>query len=81
MGMSHSLRQVSAGAGLLRSVGLSDAEGVTQRRYAGLQVELRRLRQVGLLSKVVQVKERGPALHLSLHQRRGSDLHADRKRT
>lgn len=65
---------MSAGAGLFRSVGLSDAEGVTQGGYAGLQVELGRLRQVGLLSKVVQVKERGPTLHLSLHQCRRSDL-------
>lgn len=51
------LRQVSAGAGLLSPVRLSNTEGVTQGRYAGLQVELRGLRQVRLLAKVVEVKE------------------------
>lgn len=77
----YSLRQVSAGAGLFCSVGLSDAEGVTQGRYAGLQVELGRLCQVGLLSKVVQVKERGTTFHLSLHQCRRSDLPTETTQT
>lgn len=72
---------MSAGAGLLCPVRLGDAEGVTQGRYAGLQVELGRLGQVRLLSKVVEVKQRGAALHLSLHQSRRSDLQADRRRT
>lgn len=70
-----SLRQVSASARLLGSVGLSDAEGVPQGRYAGLQVELGGLRQVRLLAKVVQAEERGTALHLGLHQGRRGDLH------
>lgn len=74
-----SLRQVSAGAGLLSSVRLSDAEGVSEGRYAGLQVELRGLRQVGLLAKVVEVKQGGAALHLSLHQGRRSDLYQENK--
>lgn len=69
-----SLRKVPAGARLLSSVRLGDAEGVPQRRYAGLQVELRGLRQVRLLTKVVEVEQRGPALHLSLHQGGRSDL-------
>lgn len=51
--VSYSLRQVSAGARLLGPVRLSDAEGVAQRRYAGLQVELGGLREVRLLAKVV----------------------------
>ncbi|KAF3848742.1 hypothetical protein F7725_015239, partial [Dissostichus mawsoni] len=65
---------VSAGAGLLRPVGLGDGEGVPQGGDAGLQVELRGLRQVRLLAKVVQVKERGAALHLRLHQAHAEHL-------
>lgn len=73
-----SLGQVSAGAGLLSPVRLRDAEGVTQCRYAGLQVKLGGLCQVRLFTKVVEVKERGAALHLSLHQSRRSDLHQEK---
>lgn len=72
---------MSAGAGLLGPVRLGYAEGVAQGRYAGLQVELGGLRQVRLLAKVVEVKQRGAALHLSLHQGRGSDLHPEKKQT
>lgn len=74
-----SLSQVSAGARLLGPVGLGDAEGVAQRWYAGLQVELGRLSQVRLLAEVVEVKERGAAFHLSLHQGGRSDLHTQQK--
>lgn len=70
----HSLRQVPAGAGQLGPVGLGHAEGVAQGGYAGLQVELGRLRQVSLLAKVVKAEERGAALHLGLHHGRGGDL-------
>lgn len=70
-----SLGQVSAGARLLGPVRLGDAEGVAQRWYAGLQVELGGLSQVRLLAKVVEVKQRGAAFHLSLHQGGRSDLH------
>lgn len=73
----YSLRQVSAGAGLLGPVRLGDAEGVAQGRYAGLQVELGGLCQVRLLAKVVEVKQRRASLHLSLHQGRRSDLHPE----
>lgn len=76
-----SLRKVSAGAGLLSSVRLGDAEGVTQCRYAGLQVKLGGLCQESLLTKVVEVKQRGATLHLSLHQGRGSDLHTEKQQT
>lgn len=65
---------MSAGSGLLGSVRLGDAEGVAQGRYAGLQVELGGLCQVRLLTKVVEVEQRGAALHLGLHQRGRSDL-------
>lgn len=65
---------MSAGAGLLGPVGLSDTEGVTQGGYAGLQVELGGLRQVCLLAEVVEVEECGATLHLSLHQGRRSNL-------
>lgn len=58
---------MAAGAGLLGPVGLGHAEGVAQGGYAGLQVELGRLRQVRLLAKVVKAEERGAALHLGLH--------------
>lgn len=72
---------MSAGARLLGPIRLGDTEGVAQGRYAGLQVELRGLRQVRLLAKVVEVKERGAALHLSLHQSWRSDLHRKNKLT
>lgn len=72
---------MSAGARLLGPIRLGDTEGVAQGRYAGLQVELRGLRQVRLFAKVVEVKERGAALHLSLHQSRRSDLHRKNKLT
>lgn len=72
--LACSLGQVSAGTGLLCTVRLCDAEGVAQGGYAGLQVELGGLRQVRLLAKIVEIKERGAALHLSLHQGRRSDL-------
>ena len=68
---------MSTGAGLLGPVRLGDAEGVPQGRYAGLQVELGGLGQVRLLPKVVEVKEGGAALHLSLHQGRRKDLHPE----
>lgn len=70
---------MSASARLLGPIRLGDTEGVAQGRYAGLQVELRGLRQVRLLAKVIEVKERGAALHLSLHQSRRSDLHRKNK--
>lgn len=70
---------MSASARLLGPIRLGNAEGVAQGRYAGLQVELRGLRQVRLLAKVVEVKECGAALHLSLHQSRRSDLHRKNK--
>lgn len=70
----HSLRQVPAGAGLLCAVGLSDTEGVSQSRDAGLQVELRGLGQERLLPKVVQVEQGGTSLHLGLHQSGWGDL-------
>ncbi len=63
-----SLSQVSAGARLLSAVRLRDAEGVAQRRDARLQVELRRLCQVRVLTEVVEAEEGGAALHLRLHQ-------------
>lgn len=63
-----------AGAGLLGSVGLGHAEGVAQGRYAGLQIELGGLSQVGLLAKVVEAEKRGAALHLGLHHRGRADL-------
>ncbi len=63
-----SLSQVSACARLLGAVRLRDAEGVSQRRDAGLQVELRRLCQVRVLTEVVETEERRAALHLRLHQ-------------
>lgn len=72
---------MSASARLLGPIRLGDTEGVAQGRYAGLQVELRGLRQVRLLAKVIEVKERGAALHLSLHQSRRSDLHRKNKWT
>lgn len=74
----YSLSQVSAGAGLLGPVRLSDTEGVPQGRDAGLQIELGGLRQVRLLTKVVEVKQCGAALHLCLHQGRRSDLYPDK---
>lgn len=70
---------MSAGARLLCPVGLCNAEGVSQGRYAGLQVELRRLGQVCLLAKVVEIEEGGPTLHLSLHQGGRSDLQTDQQ--
>lgn len=70
---------MSAGAGLLGSVRLGDTEGVAQGGYASLQVELGGLRQVRLLTKVVEVKQRGAALHLSLHHGRRSDLHPEKQ--
>ncbi len=42
------LRQMTAGSRGLGSVGLRNAEGIAQRGQNGLQVQLRRLRQVGL---------------------------------
>lgn len=69
-----SLRQVSAGAGLLGPVRLGDAERVSQSRDAGLQVELGGLGQEGLLAEVVQTEERGAALHLGLDQCGRGDL-------
>lgn len=72
---------MSASARLLGPIRLGDTEGVAQGRYAGLQVELRGLRQVRLLAKVIEVKERGAALHLSLHQSRRSDLNRKNKWT
>ncbi len=71
---------MSTGAGLLGPVRLGDTEGVTQGRYAGLQVELRGLCQVRLLAKVVEVKQCGAALHLSLHEGRRGDLHQHKQR-
>lgn len=65
---------MSARARLLGAVRLRDAEGVAQRRDAGLQIELRRLRQIRILTKVVQTEESGAALHLRLHQRGRSYL-------
>lgn len=70
---------MSAGAGLLGPVRLSNTESVAQGGDAGLQVELGGLRQVGLLAEVVEVKERGAALHLGLHQGWGSDLRPKQK--
>lgn len=70
---------MSAGAGLLGPVWLSNTEGVTQGRYAGLQVELGGLRQERLLAKVVEVKQCGATLHLGLHQGRRSDLHPEKQ--
>lgn len=70
---------MSAGARLLGPVGLGDAEGVSQCRYAGLQVELGGLGEVRLLAEVVEVKQCGATLHLSLHQGWGSDLHQEQK--
>lgn len=68
------LGQMSAGTGLLGPVRLSNTESVAQSRDAGLQVELGGLRQVRLLAEVVEIKQCGAALHLGLHQGRGSDL-------
>lgn len=78
---SDSLGQMSARPGLLGPVRLGDAEGVAQGRYAGLQVELGGLGKVGLLAEVVEVKQRGAALHLSLHQCGWSDLKNEKKKT
>lgn len=68
------LRQVPAGPGLLRSVGLSDAEHISQGWEAGLQVKLGGLCQVGLFPKVIQLEEGGASLHLSLDQGWWRDL-------
>ncbi len=59
---------------MFRSVGLRDAEDVSERGDDGLQVELGRLREVRLLAEVVEVEERGAALDLRLHQRRRRHL-------
>lgn len=69
-----------AGAGQLGPVGLGHAESVAQGGYASLKVELGRLCQVRLLAKVVKAEERGAALHLGLHHRRGADLWRQKKR-
>lgn len=53
----YSLSQVSASAGLLSPVRLTDTEGVPQGRDAGLQIELGGLCQVRLLTKVVEGKQ------------------------
>ena len=63
----YSLGQVPACAGLLGTVRLGNAEGVSQGWDAGLQVQLGGLGEECLLPKVVQVEEGGASLHLGLH--------------
>ena len=63
-----------ARAGLLCSVGLGDAKGVSQCWDAGLQVQLGGLGQVRILSKVVEFEQSGAALHLGLDHGGRGDL-------
>ena len=58
---------MATGARLLSSVRLREAEDVAHGGDDGLQVELRRLGQVGLLAVVVQVEEGRASLDLGLH--------------
>lgn len=61
------LCQMPAGPGLLSSVGLSNTEDISQSWQAGLQVELGRLGQVCLFTKVIQLEQGGASLYLRLH--------------
>jgi hypothetical protein len=63
------LGQVTTCARLLGTVGLGNAEHVAQGSARGLQVQLRRLGQIGLLAEVVQLEQGRAALDLSLHER------------
>lgn len=59
---------------LFGSVGLGEAEDVSQGGNRRLQVELRRLREVGLLSEVVKLEQGGAAFHLGLDDGGWGDL-------
>jgi len=50
------LSQMSSGATLFRSVRFGQTEDVTKRRQARFQIQLRRLREVGLLSEKVELE-------------------------
>lgn len=62
------LGQVASGSWRLGSVRLSDAEDVAKSRTSRLQIQLRRLGQIGLFAEVVQLEQRWAALYLSLNQ-------------
>ena len=52
----------------------TNAEDIPKGGQACLKVELGGLCEVGFFSKVVQLEQRGPSLHLCLHHCRGCDL-------
>lgn len=76
--MCDSLRKVSTSAGLLSAIRLGDAERISESWDACLQIKLRWLGQVRLLSKIIQIEEGGAPFHLSLHQSGRSDLQKQR---
>lgn len=65
---------MSSGSRLLCSVGLREAENVTQCRNDRFKVKLGWLRQVGRLTKIVEVEKRGTTFNLSLHDGGRGDL-------
>ena len=62
------LGEMASGSALLGTVRLSEAEHLTEDGNSGLKVQLRRLGEVGGLSKVVELEEGGTTLHLSLYK-------------
>ena len=66
--------KMSTRSRLFGSVGLGEAEDVSQGGNRRLQVELRRLREVGLLSEVVKLEQGGAAFHLGLDDGGWGDL-------
>lgn len=70
------LGEVAAGEGFLGAEGGRDAEDVAERGEAGLEVELRGLRQVGGFAVVGEGEERGAAFDLGLHHAGRGDFEA-----
>ena len=62
------LGQVATSPRRLGAIRLSNAENVAESGARRLQVELRRLGQVGLLAEVVELEESRATFHLRLHQ-------------
>lgn len=68
------LGEVAAGVTLLGAEGLLDTEDVAERRQAGLEVELRALREVRLLAIIVEREKGRAALDLGLDHAGRGDL-------
>lgn len=66
--------EVAASVGLLCSERFLNAEHVAETGETRFEVQLRRLREVGLFAVVVEAEQGRASLDLSLNHARGSDL-------